>query len=75
MSSGPRERRPIKVVILVVGLWVVGRLLQAGLTSLVAGTSGFSPEAAEWAAIIVAWGFLCAVSYALRERLDDWLRA
>ncbi len=75
MSSGSRDRRPIKVVILVVGLWVVGRLLQGGLTSLVAGTGALSPEAAEWPAIIVAWGLLCAMSYVLRDRLDDWLRA
>jgi len=72
--GGPRQRRPIKVVALVVGCWVLGRLLQAGLTSLVAESGVLTPEASEWPAIIVAWGLLCVVGYVYRERLDDWLR-
>lgn len=75
MTNGPRERRPIRVVVLVVGCWVAGRLLQAGLTTLVADNGLLTPEAAEWAAILLAWGLLCVVAYVLRERLDGWLRA
>lgn len=75
MMNGPRGRRPIKVVVLVVGCWVIGRVLQAGLTSLVAGSGLVSTEGAEWSAIVVAWGLLCVVAYTFRERLDDWLRA
>jgi hypothetical protein len=75
MIDGPRARRPMKVVGLVMGCWIAGRLLQAGITALVANSGLLTPEAAEWPGIVVAWGLLCVVAYALRERLDDWLRA
>jgi hypothetical protein len=74
MISGPRSRRPIKVVVLVVGFWVAGQLLQAGLAALLAGSGLASEEAAVWPALVVAWGLLFLLSYILRERLDDWLR-
>jgi hypothetical protein len=74
MISGPRSRRPIKVVVLVVGFWVAGQLLQAGLAALLAGSGLASEEAAVWPSLVVAWGLLFLLSYILRERLDDWLR-
>jgi hypothetical protein len=75
MRSGPRPRRPIKVVVMVIVYWVLGNVLQAALAWLLVRAGLLDAETAGWAGLIVGWGLLFVVSLAFRERLDDWLRA
>lgn len=75
MIGGPRPRRPIKVVVLVVGCWLVGQLLQAGFASLFAGSDLFGSDGRPWPALIAAWGLLFVIAFVFRERIDDWLRS
>ena len=75
MHSGPRSRRPIKVVVMVVAYWVTGNVLQAALASLLVGGGLLDDEMASRTGLILGWGLLFAVSLVFRERLDGWLRA
>lgn len=74
MYEGERQRKPLRVVVLVVGMWVLGNILEALLGAGLAG-SGMVPDAtAVWVGRIIGWGVLAVVAYVYRERLDDWLR-
>ena len=75
MDSGPRPRRPIKVVAMVVVYWVLGNVLQAVLGSLLVNGGLLDDEMASRAGLVLGWGLLFVVSLVFRERLDDWLRA
>ena len=75
MSSGPRPRRPIKVVAMVVVYWVVGNLLQSVLASLLVSGGLLDVETASRVGLVLGWGLLFVVSLIFRERLDDWLRS
>lgn len=71
-----RSRRPGKVVILVIGFWILGNILQAGFSGLVE-RSGLIDDAdtTAWAGLALGWGLLFIISLYFRERLDDWLRS
>ena len=75
MDSGPRPRRPIKVVAMVIVYWVLGNVLQAALGSLLVSGGLLSDEMASRVGLVLRWGLLFVVSLVFRERLDDWLRA
>ena len=75
MDSGPRPRRPIKVVAMVIVYWVLGNVLQAALGSLLVSGGLLSDEMASRVGLVLGWGLLFVVSLVFRERLDDWLRA
>jgi hypothetical protein len=75
MSSGPRPRRPIKVVTLVVVYWVGGNILQSALGSLLVNSGLLDSENAFRVGLVLGWGLLFLVSLYFREQLDRWLRA
>ena len=75
MSTGPRTRRPIKVVVMVVAYWVGGNIVQALLTWLLVSGGLLDPEMAGRVGLILGWGLLFVISYVFRERLDDWLKS
>lgn len=75
MDSGPRPRRPIKVVVMVVVYWVLGNVLQAVLGSLLVSGGLLGDEMASRVGLVLGWGLLFVVSLVFRERLDAWLRA
>ena len=75
MSSGPRPRRPIKVVTLVVVYWVGGNILQSALGSLLVNSGLLDSENAIRVGLVLGWGLLFLVSLYFREQLDRWLRA
>lgn len=75
MSSGPRPRRPIKVVTLVVVYWVGGNILQSALGSLLVNGGLLDSENAFRVGLVLGWGLLFLVSLYFREQLDRWLRA
>jgi hypothetical protein len=75
MSIGPRQRRPIKVVAMVIVYWVGGNVLQSVLGWLLVSGGLLDAEMASRAGLILGWGLLFVVSLIFRERLDDWLRS
>ena len=75
MSSGPRSRRPVKVVIMVIAYWVLGNVLQAVFGWLAASAALLDPEMASRAGLVLGWGLLFVISFIFREQLDDWLRS
>ena len=75
MSVGPRSRRPVKVVGMVIAYWIVGNIVQATLTWLLASNGLLGEEWAGRVGLIVGWGLLFVVSLIFRERLDDWLKS
>ncbi|MCC7372317.1 MAG: hypothetical protein IT306_28140 [Chloroflexi bacterium] len=74
MYEGERQRKPIRVVALVVTMWIVGNVLQAAIEAGAASTALLTDDAAVWAGRLLGWGALAAVCFAYREQLDDWLR-
>lgn len=74
MYEGERQRKPIRVVALVVTMWIVGNVLQAVIGAGAASTAMLSDDAAIWTGRLLGWGALAALSFAYREPLDDWLR-
>jgi hypothetical protein len=75
MSSGPRPRQPLKVVVLVVAFWTVGNVLQA-VCGWAMRTSGLlDGTALAWGSLVVAWGLLFVLALAFHESLDRWLRS
>ena len=75
MIDGPRPRRPIKVVVMVIADWVLGNVLQSALAWLLVSAGPLEAEAAGRAGLVLGWGLLFVISFIFRERLDDWLRA
>jgi hypothetical protein len=75
MSTGPRSRRPVKVVVMVVAYWVVGNIIQATLAWMLITGGLLDAEWAGRAGLILGWGLLFVVSLLYRERLDDWLKS
>ena len=75
MIDGPRPRRPIKVVVMVIAYWVLGNVLQSALAWLLVSGGLLEAETAGRAGLILGWGLLFVISFIFRERLDDWLRA
>jgi hypothetical protein len=75
MYGGPRPRRPIKVVVMVLVFWVLGNIAQAGFGWLFVNGGLVSPDSANLASLVPAWGLLFAVAYYYREPFDDWLRS
>jgi|RhiMethySRZTD1v2_1073278.scaffolds.fasta_scaffold2044510_2 hypothetical protein len=75
MSSGPRSRRPIKVVVMVIAYWILGNVLQAAFAWLTTTAGLLDPETASRAGLVLGWGLLFVISFIFRERLDDWLRS
>jgi hypothetical protein len=75
MSSGPRPRQPLKVVIMVVAFWIVGNVLQS-VCGWAMRTSGLLDGSdLVWGSLVVAWGLLFVVALVFRESLDRWLRS
>ena len=75
MSTGPRARRPIKVVVMVVAYWIVGNILQAVLAWPLVSGGLLDTDSAGRLGWVLAWGLLFVASLIYRERLDDWLRS
>ena len=75
MSTGPRARRPIKVVAMVMVYWIAGNVLQSALAWLLVSGGLLDTDTAGRAGLILGWGLLFVVSLINRERLDDWLRS
>ena len=75
MIDGPRPRRPIKVVVMVIAYWVLGNVLQSALAWLLVSGGLLDAETAVPAGLVLGWGLLFVISFIFRERLDDWLRA
>ena len=74
MYEGERPRKPSRVILMVLGFWVTGSLLQT-LFGLVIHTTGLVPEGTEiWMGQILGWGLLFAVTYYYRDPIDTWLR-
>ena len=75
MSDGPRQRRPMKVVVLVAAFWIGGTALQTAF-GWVLGTSGIvGSDSSATIGLILGWGVLFLVSLYFREPIDDWLRS
>jgi hypothetical protein len=75
MIDGPRPRRPIKVVIMVIAYWILGNVLQAAFAWLAERSSLVGADSAFTVGLILGWGLLFVISLAFREQLDGWLRA
>lgn len=74
MYEGERQRKPIRVVALVVTMWIIGNVLQAGIGAGAASTALVTDDVAIWTGRLLGWGALAALSFAYREQLDEWLR-
>jgi hypothetical protein len=74
MSTGPRQRRPLKVVLMVAAFWIGGTALQSVLGWLLGSSGIVGEDSARTVGLILGWGILFLVSYAFREQLDEWLR-
>jgi hypothetical protein len=74
MSSGPRPRRPSKVIVLVLGCWVIGLTLQNLFGSLAATSGMVDPGIATLIGRVLAWGLLFVIAFIYREQIDVWLR-
>ncbi|MGE3273087.1 MAG: hypothetical protein AB7P40_30420 [Chloroflexota bacterium] len=74
MYGGERPRKPVRVVVLVLGFWILGNILEMGFGLAVNETGLVSDAAVVWIGRILGWGLLFAFSLVYRERLDAWLR-
>jgi hypothetical protein len=75
MSSGPRPRRPGKVVIMVIAFWVVGNILQSIVGWLLGSSGLFDANTAFYVGLVLGWGLLFLISLYYRDYLDYWLRS
>ncbi len=74
MTSGEKARRPLKVVILVVALWLVGGSMQSAFGQLLTNSGLVESGTAAIIGQVVAWGLLFLVFLYFRRQLDLWLR-
>jgi ABC-type cobalamin transport system permease subunit len=74
MSDGPRQRRPIKVVLMVAAFWIGGTILQSALAWLLSNSGVVGDASAGTIGLILGWGILFLGSLYYRQPLDDWLR-
>jgi hypothetical protein len=70
-----KPRRPSRVVVLVVGFWVAGTVLQSAFGWLIGSAGLAQPEIAFRVGQALGWGLLCVISFLYRVRIDAWLRA
>ena len=75
MSRDEHPRRAGKVIILVVGLWVVGNALQSLIGWVLTSSVLVDASTAVLVGQVLAWGLLFVVSYYFRHELDVWLRS
>ena len=75
MIEPEKPRRPTRVVLLVLGFWVIGTVLQSVFGSLVDTAGLFSTDVAHRVGQALGWGLLCVISFVYRVRIDAWLRA
>jgi ABC-type cobalamin transport system permease subunit len=74
MSDGPRQRRPIKVVLMVAAFWIGGTVLQSALAWLLSNSGVVGDDSAGTIGLILGWGILFLGSLYYRQPLDAWLR-
>ena len=75
LNDGERPRRPGKVILLVLGFWIIGTILQ-GAFRWVAEQAGVSDaEMATRIGLAAGWGLLFVLSLIYRRPMDAWLRA
>ena len=74
MTSSERPRRPSKVILLIILLWLVGGALQTIFGLLLAEGGMLEAGTATLVGQILGWGLLVVVFYRYRKRLEDWLR-
>ena len=74
MTSSDRPRRPSKVILLIILLWLVGGALQTIFGLLLAEGGMLEPGTATLVGQILGWGLLVVIFYWYRKRLEDWLR-
>ena len=75
MAGSERPRRPAKVIVFVLALWIVGGTVQSAFGSLVASSGVVEAGTAPLVGLILGWGLVCAVCYRYREHLETWLRS
>ena len=74
MTSSEKPRRPSKVILLIVLLWLVGGALQTVFGLLLVNSGMLEAGTATLVGQILGWGLLVVVFYCYRKRLEDWLR-
>jgi hypothetical protein len=74
MSDGPRQRRPIKVVLMVAIFWIGGTILQSAFAWMLRSSGIVGDDSAGTVGLILGWGILFLASLYYRQPLDDWLR-
>ena len=74
MADGERPRRPGKVILFVLALWLVGGALQAIFGRLVADSGVVDADTAPLIGLLLGWGLLCVICFYYRKRLETWLR-
>jgi hypothetical protein len=75
VNDDQNPRRPGRVIILVLGFWIVGGTLQSMFGWLLANSGMFDVSNAVLIGQVLAWGLLFVASYAYRRELDIWLRS
>jgi hypothetical protein len=75
MIDPERPRRPGRVIVFVLALWIIGITLQTVFGTAVGATGLLEPDTSLRAGQILGWGLLCVVSFVYRHQIDDWLRS
>ena len=74
MPDGERPRRPGKVILLVVVLWIVGGGLQTTIGALAARSGLVDEASASLVGLVIGWGLLIVIFYYYRREIEAWLR-
>jgi len=75
MHDSERPRRPGKVILLVVALWIAGGVLQTVFGTLVASGDMVDAGTATRIGQVLGWGLLILVFFYFRHQLEHWLRS
>lgn len=74
MPDSEKPRRPGKVILFVIALWLVGGSLQTGFGWLLAAGGLVGADAVPLLGLILGWGLLCAICFYFRYQIETWLR-
>jgi hypothetical protein len=75
LNDGERSRRPGKVILLVVGFWIVGTILQGAFRWVAEQAGVTDADTATRIGLAAGWGLLFVLSLIYRRPMDVWLRA
>ena len=74
MADSDKPRRPGKVIVLVIALWLVGGALQTLFGWLLADSGLVEAGTVPLLGLFLGWGLLCVICFYYRGQIETWLR-